>query len=90
MPRDNVHYGGWEHRDVHNINGMLFVRLLPDSLGFALIAPFIRPTKLITHSTTALTLPNVRLCSPVPTTPVPNALRRCGLVTTWVRGNTWQ
>ncbi|KLO09715.1 glycoside hydrolase family 31 protein [Schizopora paradoxa] len=24
MPRDNVHYGGWEHRDVHNINGMLF------------------------------------------------------------------
>ena len=26
MPRDNIHYGGWEHRDVHNINGMLFVR----------------------------------------------------------------
>ena len=25
MPRDNIHYGGWEHRDVHNINGMLFV-----------------------------------------------------------------
>ncbi|KAG6333168.1 hypothetical protein ID866_5923 [Astraeus odoratus] len=24
MPRDNVHYGGWEHRDVHNLNGMLF------------------------------------------------------------------
>ena len=24
MPRDNVHYGGWEHRDVHNIYGMLF------------------------------------------------------------------
>ncbi|KAF8435139.1 alpha-glucosidase [Boletus edulis BED1] len=24
MPRDNTHYGGWEHRDVHNINGMLF------------------------------------------------------------------
>ncbi|KAI6046390.1 glycoside hydrolase family 31 protein, partial [Pisolithus marmoratus] len=23
MPRDNVHYGGWEHRDVHNINGMI-------------------------------------------------------------------
>ena len=22
MPRDNLHYGGWEHRDVHNINGM--------------------------------------------------------------------
>src|SRR5258706_3545489 len=25
MPRDNIHYGGWEHRDVHTINGMLFV-----------------------------------------------------------------
>ncbi|WWC69177.1 uncharacterized protein I206_103113 [Kwoniella pini CBS 10737] len=24
MPRDNIHAGGWEHRDVHNINGMLF------------------------------------------------------------------
>ncbi|TRM68910.1 glycoside hydrolase family 31 protein [Schizophyllum amplum] len=24
MPKDMVHYGGWEHRDVHNINGMLF------------------------------------------------------------------
>lgn len=27
MPRDNIHHGGWEHRDVHNINGMLFVSL---------------------------------------------------------------
>ena len=25
MPKDNVHYGGWEHRDIHNINGMLYV-----------------------------------------------------------------
>ena len=25
MQKDSVHYGGWEHRDVHNINGMLFV-----------------------------------------------------------------
>ncbi|THG94440.1 hypothetical protein EW145_g8138 [Phellinidium pouzarii] len=24
MQKDAVHYGGWEHRDVHNINGMLF------------------------------------------------------------------
>ncbi|KAK5084362.1 glucosidase II [Lithohypha guttulata] len=24
MPRDNVHYGNWEHRDVHNLNGMTF------------------------------------------------------------------
>ncbi|TFK26343.1 alpha glucosidase [Coprinopsis marcescibilis] len=27
MPKDNVHYGGWEHRDVHNINGMLYSNL---------------------------------------------------------------
>ncbi|EME82171.1 glycoside hydrolase family 31 protein [Pseudocercospora fijiensis CIRAD86] len=25
MPKDNVHHGGWEHRDIHNINGMTFV-----------------------------------------------------------------
>ena len=24
MPRDNVHHGGWEHRDVHNVNGLTF------------------------------------------------------------------
>lgn len=24
MPKDNVHHGGWEHRDVHNLNGMTF------------------------------------------------------------------
>ncbi|EJF56973.1 hypothetical protein DICSQDRAFT_150074 [Dichomitus squalens LYAD-421 SS1] len=27
MPRDNIHYGGWEHRDLHNINEMLFHNL---------------------------------------------------------------
>lgn len=25
MPKDNLHYDDWEHRDVHNINGMTFV-----------------------------------------------------------------
>ncbi|GAA5975399.1 hypothetical protein JCM11641_004253 [Rhodosporidiobolus odoratus] len=24
MQKDAVHYGGWEHRDVHNINGMIY------------------------------------------------------------------
>jgi len=24
MPKDNLHEGGWEHRDVHNLNGMTF------------------------------------------------------------------
>lgn len=90
MPRDNVHYGGWEHRDVHNINGMLFVRVSLGSLDSTHRSFYIRPTKLTTPFITVLTLPNVLSCSLVPTTPVPNALQRCGLVTTWVHGNTWQ
>jgi mannosyl-oligosaccharide alpha-1,3-glucosidase len=24
MPRDNLHYGNWEHRDLHNLNGLTF------------------------------------------------------------------
>lgn len=24
MPKDNLHHGGWEHRDVHNVNGLTF------------------------------------------------------------------
>lgn len=27
MQKDAIHHGGWEHRDVHNINGMLFQNL---------------------------------------------------------------
>lgn len=34
MPRDNIHHGGWEHRDLHNINGML----LPKATSEGLIA----------------------------------------------------
>ncbi|KAL1956817.1 hypothetical protein VTO42DRAFT_6767 [Malbranchea cinnamomea] len=25
MPKDNIHFGGWEHRDVHNLYGLTFV-----------------------------------------------------------------
>lgn len=25
MPKDNLHHGDWEHRDVHNLNGLTFV-----------------------------------------------------------------
>lgn len=25
MPKDCVHYGGWEHRNVHNIYGLMHV-----------------------------------------------------------------
>lgn len=25
MPKDNIHYGNWEHRDVHNMNGLTLV-----------------------------------------------------------------
>lgn len=24
MPKDNIHHGGWEHRDVHNLNGLTY------------------------------------------------------------------
>jgi alpha 1,3-glucosidase len=32
MPRDNLHHGGWEHRDVHNLNGMTFHNLTADGI----------------------------------------------------------
>lgn len=28
IPKDAVHFGGWEHRDVHNIYGILFVTII--------------------------------------------------------------
>ena len=31
MPKDNLHFGNWEHRDVHNINGMTFVNATFDA-----------------------------------------------------------
>ena len=30
--KDALHYGGWENRDVHNINGMLFHKATSDAL----------------------------------------------------------
>jgi alpha 1,3-glucosidase len=24
VPRDTIHHGGWENRDLHNINGMVY------------------------------------------------------------------
>ncbi|NP_001153434.1 alpha glucosidase II alpha subunit-like precursor [Nasonia vitripennis] len=32
MPKDLVHYGGWEHRDVHNINGLVYTMATYDAL----------------------------------------------------------
>ncbi|KAM0750382.1 hypothetical protein T439DRAFT_326351 [Meredithblackwellia eburnea MCA 4105] len=32
MQKDAVHYGGWEHRDVHNINGMIYQNLTAQGL----------------------------------------------------------
>ncbi|KAI9707682.1 MAG: hypothetical protein M1836_000644 [Candelina mexicana] len=32
FPRDNIQYGGWEHRDLHNINGMTFVNATYEAL----------------------------------------------------------
>ncbi|KAI9511435.1 alpha-glucosidase [Russula earlei] len=32
MPKDLIHYGGWEHRDIHNINGMFLPRITSEGL----------------------------------------------------------
>ena len=32
MPKDNIHYGNWEHRDIHNIHGMTFVNATYNAL----------------------------------------------------------
>ncbi|KAL8738608.1 MAG: hypothetical protein Q9190_007976 [Brigantiaea leucoxantha] len=32
MPKDNLHHGDWEHRDVHNINGLTFVNATYEAL----------------------------------------------------------
>lgn len=33
MPKDNIHYGGWEHRDIHNIHGLTFHNITMESLN---------------------------------------------------------
>ncbi|QIX02522.1 hypothetical protein AMS68_008039 [Peltaster fructicola] len=32
MPKDNLHHGKWEHRDVHNLNGLTFVNATYNAL----------------------------------------------------------
>ncbi|KAH0541134.1 neutral alpha-glucosidase AB [Cotesia glomerata] len=32
MPKDLIHYGNWEHRDVHNINGLMFTLVTYEAL----------------------------------------------------------
>ncbi len=32
MPKDLIHYGDWEHRDVHNINGMFLPKITSEGL----------------------------------------------------------
>ncbi|KAI4237603.1 MAG: hypothetical protein L6R40_005894 [Gallowayella cf. fulva] len=31
-PKDNLHFGNWEHRDVHNVNGLTFVNATYEAL----------------------------------------------------------
>ncbi|CAN6639281.1 glucosidase 2 subunit alpha [Trichomonascus vanleenenianus] len=33
FPKSNIHHGGWEHRDIHNIHGMLVVGATVDALN---------------------------------------------------------
>lgn len=32
MPKDVLHHGGWEHRDIHNINGLYYTMVTYDAL----------------------------------------------------------
>lgn len=32
MPKDNIHHGGWEHRDVHNLYGMTLINATYEGL----------------------------------------------------------
>lgn len=32
LPKDVIHYGGWEHRNVHNINGLMYTLTTYDAL----------------------------------------------------------
>lgn len=32
MPKDNLHSGYWEHRDIHNVNGLTFVNATYDAM----------------------------------------------------------
>lgn len=57
MPRENIHYGGWEHRDLHNINGMLFVSQLSKLVLPALTHP---QSNLTSQAVTARTDPPTR------------------------------
>jgi alpha 1,3-glucosidase len=44
MPKDNIHYGGWEHRHVHNTYGLMHVKGTFDGLmrrGNGNLRPFI-------------------------------------------------
>ncbi|KAJ2666496.1 hypothetical protein IW148_000984 [Coemansia sp. RSA 1199] len=42
MDKDAVHHGGWEHRQVHNVNGMLYHKATADGLR-ARETPVLRP-----------------------------------------------
>ncbi|KAG8844242.1 hypothetical protein FRB91_002752 [Serendipita sp. 411] len=39
MPKTNLHHGGWEHRDIHNINGMLFHAATAEAVKYRVDTP---------------------------------------------------
>lgn len=89
MQKDAIHHGGWEHRDVHNIGGMIYVRALspfsPTSLSYA--SSLGSKTSRRKASSSARTRPNVPSSSRAPSTLDRSALVRCGRETTSERGS---
>jgi len=62
MPKDSIHHGGWEHRDVHNLNGMAYVGPFSSVLhAISSLNRIYRQTKLSTLSRHVRTLRNGRL-----------------------------
>lgn len=91
MTKDSIHYGGWEHRDVHNINGMLFVSCNP-TLAQTRIASHDLLHSLIIRGKlfmNGLTLPSGPSFSLARSMPAPNGLVLCGQVTILVLGSIW-
>jgi hypothetical protein len=89
MPKDNIHYGGWEHRDVHNINGMLYVSTL-FRCGMSSNCLYFSKMRRTRRFSLALLRPSDLSYLRDLSSLARSALGLCGRVTTWVHGSTWQ
>jgi hypothetical protein len=89
MQKDAVHYGGWEHRDVHNIGGMIYVSFCPrSSRGRADLPSHHSKTSPHKGSSSARKFLSVLSSSLALSTPARSALEPCGQATISALGLT--